>query len=135
MNKFSKNLKFLRKQRALSQDALARELDLKRNNIAAYESKNVEPRLDTLVKFADYFDIPLDELVTGDLSNEKDKYLSTLHSFKDWNTTFREMVQDLPGLLNDLSIVSEYVLKDRCYKGSEFNRALVNINAILKDNS
>ena len=111
MNKFSKNLKFLRKQRALSQDDLARELVLKRNNIAAYESKNVEHRVDTL---ADCYDIPFDEL---DLSSEKDKNVSSLHSFKDWNTTCREMVEDLQWLLNDLSIVSEYLPEDRCYKG------------------
>ena len=53
----SKNLKFLRKSRQWSQEELARRLGIKRSNIAAYESKNVEPRLSLLLSMAKLFNV------------------------------------------------------------------------------
>ncbi|PPK87561.1 DNA-binding XRE family transcriptional regulator [Neolewinella xylanilytica] len=67
MNFLSSNIKFLRKQRKLSQQQLADDLGVKRSNIAAYETKNVEPRLALINEMALYFSVPLEDLVTTDL--------------------------------------------------------------------
>ena len=67
MNYLSSNIKFLRKQRKLSQQQLADDLEVKRSNIAAYETKNVEPRLALIHDMANYFGVPLEDLVIVDL--------------------------------------------------------------------
>ena len=67
MNFLSSNIKFLRKQRKLSQQQLADDLGVKRSNIAAYETKNVEPRLALINEMAMYFSVPLEDLVITDL--------------------------------------------------------------------
>ncbi|MCB0548262.1 MAG: helix-turn-helix domain-containing protein [Phaeodactylibacter sp.] len=65
----SKNLKFLRKSRQWSQEELARRLGIKRSNIAAYESKNVEPRLSLLLSMAKLFNVDMAELIHTDISS------------------------------------------------------------------
>ncbi len=54
---FGKNLKFLRKLSAVSQQQLANTLGVKRNNIAAYESGLVEPNSGLFLKICTHFDI------------------------------------------------------------------------------
>lgn len=66
-NHLAKNIRFLRKQRKLSQQKLATILAVKRSNIAAYETKNVEPRLYLINKIANYFEIDLADLICRDL--------------------------------------------------------------------
>ncbi|WP_168797567.1 helix-turn-helix transcriptional regulator [Neolewinella litorea] len=70
MNYLSSNIKFLRKQRKLSQQQLADDLGVKRSNIAAYETKNVEPRLALIHEMANYFGVALEDLVITDLKVE-----------------------------------------------------------------
>jgi transcriptional regulator with XRE-family HTH domain len=69
VNFLSSNIKFLRKRRKLSQQRLADDLGIKRSNIAAYETKNVEPRLSFINELADYFEIPLEDMVLTDLKS------------------------------------------------------------------
>lgn len=66
----SQNLRFLRKLKKISQEELAQKLNIKRSNIAAYESKNVEPRLRIILEIAKFFNIDvktlIEEKVTAD---------------------------------------------------------------------
>jgi len=55
----SHNIRYLRKQKGMNQEQLAFALEIKRSNIAAYEAKNVEPRLRIILELAKYFDIDL----------------------------------------------------------------------------
>ena len=64
------NIKTLRKFKGWSQEALALKLDVKRSNIAAYEAKNVEPRLRIILKMADLFEISINTLITQKLKEE-----------------------------------------------------------------
>ena len=66
----SNNIKFLRKVKGLSQEALAERLNIKRSNIAAYESKNVEPRLRIILEMARIFDIDVSTLIETELSQD-----------------------------------------------------------------
>ncbi|MBC7449731.1 MAG: helix-turn-helix domain-containing protein [Hymenobacteraceae bacterium] len=62
------NLKALRRQRGLTQAQFAEALGLKRSLVGAYEEGRAEPKLTTLVAFARFFDLSVDQFVTLDLS-------------------------------------------------------------------
>ncbi|MEM9885998.1 MAG: helix-turn-helix transcriptional regulator [Bacteroidota bacterium] len=62
------NIKFLRRLKGISQQKLAEAVQLKRNNIASYESGAVEPKALNFLKIARYFEIAPAELLTTDLS-------------------------------------------------------------------
>lgn len=66
------NMKFLRKTNHMSQEGLARELGIKRSNIAAYESKNVEPKLTIIIKMAKFFNIDMLDLLQTPITSESD---------------------------------------------------------------
>lgn len=53
------NIRVLRKEKGLNQEGLAVKLNIKRSNIAAYETKNVEPRLRIILDLAKFFDIDI----------------------------------------------------------------------------
>ncbi len=57
------NIRFHRKKLSWSQDELANKLGIKRSNITAYETKNVEPRLRVLLNMSKLFSIRLRDLI------------------------------------------------------------------------
>lgn len=59
----------LRKQKGLSQDALAHELNVSRQSISKWETGSSTPELEKLVALCDLFQVSLDELVR-DISPE-----------------------------------------------------------------
>jgi len=59
----SQNIKYLRKSQKLSQEEFAQKLGIKRSNIAAYESKNVEPRLRVILEIAKFFNVSVSSLI------------------------------------------------------------------------
>jgi transcriptional regulator with XRE-family HTH domain len=60
----AKNLKRLRKQKKLSQEKLARLVDISYNTISKIEAgKAKNPTFETLSKLSDVFGISIDELV------------------------------------------------------------------------
>lgn len=56
-------LKELRKERNISQLKLALDLNMNQNTISRYENLEREASYDTLIKFADYFDVTIDYLL------------------------------------------------------------------------
>lgn len=60
----SQNIRHLRQNAKLSQEELATALGIKRSNIAAYESKNVEPRLRVVLKIAKQFNVSIKDLIS-----------------------------------------------------------------------
>ncbi|MEM1324381.1 MAG: helix-turn-helix transcriptional regulator [Bacteroidota bacterium] len=62
------NLKFLRRLKGLSQQKLADIVQLKRNNIASYESGVVEPKAIVFLRLAAYFQVHPVAMFTQDLS-------------------------------------------------------------------
>ncbi|MFT4536397.1 MAG: transcriptional regulator with XRE-family HTH domain [Saprospiraceae bacterium] len=62
-NTLSHNIKYLRKENKFSQEELANRLGIKRSNIAAYESKNVEPRLRIILELARLFNVSVKTLI------------------------------------------------------------------------
>ena len=56
-------LKALRKDRNVSQLKLALDLNMNQNSISRYETGEREADYETLIQFADYFDVSLDYLL------------------------------------------------------------------------
>lgn len=56
-------LKELRKQKHISQLKLAMDLDMNQNSISRYENHEREADYNTLIKFADYFNVSIDYLL------------------------------------------------------------------------
>jgi len=76
------NLKFCRRELALTQAQMAEKLGIKRSLVGAYEEGRAEPRLATLVNMARLFGITLDQLVTTDFSKKKNtKIIGSLPAF------------------------------------------------------
>lgn len=67
VNNLAKNIRYLRKQKHWSQEELAKKLDVKRSSIAAYESKNVEPRLKTILELGKTFNVDLTDMIEKDI--------------------------------------------------------------------
>ncbi len=63
--KFSETLKNLREIHGVTQNDLAKYLEVSRATVAGYETKNHQPDFEKLEKIACYFDVSIDYLVTG----------------------------------------------------------------------
>lgn len=68
MSFLGQNIKKLRQVKGLSQQAFAELFELKRANISSYEEKRAEPKLEFVIKIANYFGIPLNDFIEKPLS-------------------------------------------------------------------
>lgn len=68
MTHISKNIKKIRNIRGLSQQAFAELFSLTRGNISSYEESRAEPKIEVIVRIANFFGIPLTDLIEKDLS-------------------------------------------------------------------
>jgi transcriptional regulator with XRE-family HTH domain len=63
-NNLSIVLKELRNKKGLSQEEIAKLINVTQRAYSFYETGNREPKIDTLIKLADIYGVPLD-IVTG----------------------------------------------------------------------
>ena len=94
-SKFPEILKQLRKGKGITQDDLARVLKVSRSTIAAYEARNNQPDFDKLVQIADFFDITIDYLLSGEVKSAQDAAVQTV-SNKDLEKQLIESFHPLP---------------------------------------
>ena len=68
--KLGQNLLSLRKsqEEGISQDEMAKRLQLSKSTYGSYESGRTEPKLVDLLKMADYFKVTTDQLLGGDVT-------------------------------------------------------------------
>lgn len=62
---FSSTLKYLREVNNVTQDQLAKHLQVSRPTVAGYETKNRQPDFEKLIMIAEYFHVSLDYLISG----------------------------------------------------------------------
>jgi transcriptional regulator with XRE-family HTH domain len=106
MNYLSKNIRYLRKSKKWSQEELAKRLGVKRSSIAAYERKNVRPRLDFIVGLSKMFNIRMSDLIEADI-----EAMGGLDKVKNgYNAPKPELVDEKPGKLK-LDISDEESVK------------------------
>ncbi|MDN3203262.1 LexA family transcriptional regulator [Algoriphagus sediminis] len=70
MSFLGSNLKFLRKQKEITQSQLADQLSVQRTMISAYEDGRSEPKIGTLQKLAEIFEVGVEELLFHDIENK-----------------------------------------------------------------
>ena len=70
MARIPDNIKFLRKKKGFTQETFAQALGINRPSVGAYEEDRADPRLTTLSKIAELFEITVDELINEDLTRE-----------------------------------------------------------------
>jgi len=99
------NIRYFRKMKRMSQEELSQALDIKRSNIAAYESKSVEPRLRIILKLAKLFNVSVRTLIETKI-NDGDEYLSY-----DQDTYDPAKVNLVPMDLEQNNDISEFVEK------------------------
>jgi transcriptional regulator with XRE-family HTH domain len=68
MTYFAHNLALLRKHRGISQQELSRELDIPRSTISGYEQSYAEPDISTLIRFSDFFQLDLSNMLKEQLN-------------------------------------------------------------------
>lgn len=79
MNNFATNLKYLRKEKKLSQQEISDKIGINQRTYSNYETGATEPTLDALYKLARFFRVSLDVLVGFSLDialNKEDRALS-----------------------------------------------------------
>lgn len=64
------NLRFKRKQFGLRQGDISSMLNISRQAYSNYETGNRSPDLETLVKLCNFYQVSLDEMVSGTLANQ-----------------------------------------------------------------
>ena len=64
-------LKLIRKQKRLSQQKVAIELNISREALSHYENGRREPSLAMLIKMSDYFGVSIDFLIRGEEFTKK----------------------------------------------------------------
>ncbi|NBC82174.1 MAG: helix-turn-helix domain-containing protein [Bacteroidetes bacterium] len=67
MHFLGSNIRWLRKNKKLTQEELANKIGVKRTLVGAYEEGRVEPKLRTLLAIGHYFSISVDDLIRTDL--------------------------------------------------------------------
>ncbi len=69
MSYLASNLRILRKQKGITQNDLADQLDVQRTMISAYEDGRSEPKLATLTKLSEILEVGIEELLDHDIEN------------------------------------------------------------------
>ena len=105
--KLKDNLRFLRRKSGLTQAELAKKMHLRQYNISDYEIGRIEPNVQTLIRFADIFNVSLDFLVgrkakevlpsseTGGIEDDIQSYISTMQIDK-YLIDINDAIKDLP---------------------------------------
>ncbi len=75
MSDLGKRIQELRKENGLTQQELAKKVNISHPQIVRYETKGVQPPADVLSRMADVFNVSIDYLVNG---NKSDKVAQTI---------------------------------------------------------
>jgi transcriptional regulator with XRE-family HTH domain len=71
----SKNIRFLRTTKNITQSELCEQLGVQRSMISAYEDGRSEPKLSAIVRLAEIFNVTMDDLISRDLEVQGRKAL------------------------------------------------------------
>lgn len=100
-----KNISSLRKKHKLTQEELAKRIDISRAALSHYEKDRREPDIETIKKIADYFGVTVDLLMDGISEIEREKIKSILGKeipMEDFSYTHDGKTYDLEQLLEYL---------------------------------
>ncbi len=102
-NYFSKNLKFLREQKKLSQNKLGELANVNQTTIARWENEEMAPSIDNVIELSKIFNTDLADLLGRDLQlNEDKKQLTEKEEMEMLKNTLKKK-----GFLNENEELSE----------------------------
>ena len=80
-------LKELREEKKITQEELAKILKIEQNTYSNYEKEKTQPKLETLIKIADFYNVSLDYLLerksTGGLSTQEYELITMFRQLID----------------------------------------------------
>ena len=104
MNKdIAKRLVQLRKQKGLSQEALAEKLNLSRQAISKWERGESSPDIENIIQLAKFYEVSFDELLSSD------EYSVSNEDLKEVEVRYVEVIRD-DNYINWWSIVAVIIL-------------------------
>jgi len=120
MSLIGKNIRKIRTIKKLSQASFAQLFNLARPSVGAYEEGRAEPKLDTVIQIANYFGLPIDALLTKELT------VNELYHFETYISKFHNNhIEPKPNLVS-IPLVNHDVVKQyvNSYEDESFLRAL-----------
>lgn len=114
MTKIGANIKKIRTTKGLSQQAFADLFQLTRGNISSYEETRAEPRIETVIQIANYFCIPLDHFITGNLTINEILKFNGDKLIEDENHIINLQLREVP-------FINDNIYMKCCYGELAFN--------------
>lgn len=71
MDHIQQNIRFLRKQKNMTQEELSEKLKIKRSQLGAYEEGRAKPNYEVIVRMAKFFGLSIDLLITRNIEKYK----------------------------------------------------------------
>lgn len=71
MTKFYERIYTLRKERGLTQEEIANELNVSRQTISNWETGSAQPTIDKAIELANLYDVSMDELIGKNIKSVK----------------------------------------------------------------
>lgn len=136
---FGKNIKKIRLVKKLSQVAFAELFGIKRSSVGAYEEGRAEPKLEMIIRIANYFSISVDSLVNSELTVSELYGLDIVDSYLNRNASSKEtfeameivsipFVSSADILLNPIDLVISNSTKQVCLPGLNPNQLAIIID-------
>jgi DNA-binding XRE family transcriptional regulator len=108
----AKNFRKLRSFKGLNQTEFAEIFGITRSTVGSYEEGRAEPKLDTLIKVADYFKLTVDDIIRKELTvnkiagfeypeTTKGEYKELMNKMKEMNKRMESMDALLHKLIKD----------------------------------
>lgn len=123
MKSFGERLSYLRNKKGLSQDELAKILNIGKSTLGMYEINKREPKHEMTAKIANYFGVSIDWLTTGRNEKESEYALPEdviLNVIKEAESKFKVSLRDDPvvesavrDLIQNLAKMKKAAQKDK----------------------
>jgi transcriptional regulator with XRE-family HTH domain len=117
MSDLGKRIQELRKDKGITQQELAKRVQISHPQIVRYETKGVQPPADVLARLADAFDVSIDYLVNGDKSDKAQQTLKDaelIQKFKQLDQLpedeKKSILKVISALLRDFNARQAYVM-------------------------
>lgn len=92
---FGERLYELRKEKNISQEALAELLDVSRQSISKWENDKAYPEMTRLLFMSDYFGVSLDYLMRGTQTEENIPNTDLTYKAKNWASVWNSFISNL----------------------------------------
>ena len=106
-NKFSENIKKIRKDNNLSQEQLADEIGVSRQAISKWESASAYPEMDKIILLCDKFNLNIDDLLHKDIKEVKGEE-EVKNNINKYIEEFLKFITSVINLFSNMSFKSKF---------------------------